>query len=90
MTPNLSRARRVWFVLIVAVVLLIALAVWNSARMSMSMSAAASDEQQFAQNAPGTSTKIVVEIAESTRTEPLKENCCRRKPKKSTQEPPPS
>jgi hypothetical protein len=63
--PNQGRARRAWFVLTGAVLLLVALAVWNSARMSISMSAAASDEQQFAQTAPGTNTKIVVEIAES-------------------------
>jgi uncharacterized protein YdeI (BOF family) len=63
--PNQGRARRAWFVLTAAVLLLVALAVWNSARMSISMSAAASDEQQFAQTAPGTNTKIVVEIAES-------------------------
>lgn len=64
--PNKSRARRVWFVLIAVVMLLVALAVWNSARMSLSMSTAASDEQQFAQTAPGTSTKIAVEISESS------------------------
>lgn len=63
--PNQSRARRVWLVLIAAVLLLVTLVVWNSARMSVSMSAAASDEHQFAQTAPGTSTKIVVEIAAS-------------------------
>jgi len=63
--PNQGRSRLVWFVLVAAVVLLAALAVWNSARMSVSMSAAASDEPQFAQTAPGTSTKIVVEISES-------------------------
>jgi len=63
--PNQTRARRMWFVLIAAVVLLVALAVWNSARMSISMSAAASGDQQFAQTAPGTNTRIMVEITES-------------------------
>jgi uncharacterized protein YdeI (BOF family) len=62
--PNQGRARRTWIVLISTVALLVALAVWNSARMSLSMSTAASDDQQFAQTAPGTNTKIAVEIAE--------------------------
>jgi hypothetical protein len=63
--PNQGRTRGVWFMLIAVVVLLVAFAVWNSARMSLSMSAAASDEKQLAQTALGTSTKIVVEISES-------------------------
>jgi uncharacterized protein YdeI (BOF family) len=63
--PSQGRARRTSIVLIAAVVLLVALAIWNSARMSLSMSTAASDDQQFAQTAPGTNTKIVMEIAES-------------------------
>jgi len=70
--PNRSRARRVWFVLIAVVILLVGVAVWNSARMSVSMSAAASDEKQFAQAAPGTATKIVVEIATSATEGTLK------------------
>jgi hypothetical protein len=67
MTENqvVGRPRRVWFALVTMVAVLMALAVWNSARKSLSMSAAASDEKQFAQAAPGTSTKIVMEISES-------------------------
>jgi hypothetical protein len=56
-----------WLALIAMVVLLASLAVWKAARASRSMSAAAENEQQFAQTAPGTKTKIVVEIKEVTR-----------------------
>lgn len=61
-----TRARRIWFALIAAVVILCVLAVWKSARTSGTMSAAAaSDEWQLSQNTPGTKTKVVVEIRES-------------------------
>ena len=70
--PNQNHARRVWFVLIAVVILLVGVAVWDSARMSVSMSAAASDEKQFAQTAPGTAIKIVVEIATSATEGTLK------------------
>jgi hypothetical protein len=62
---NENRARRIWFALIALVGLLIGAAIWKSARMAGTMSAAASGEQQFLQSTTGTRTKLVVEIAES-------------------------
>lgn len=58
-----TRRRRIWIALISAIVLLTMIAVWRSATAMKSMSAAAaSEEQPFAQTAPGTKTKVVVEI----------------------------
>jgi hypothetical protein len=60
-----TRGRVGWFVLIAVMVLLAIFAVWKSASMSKSMSAAAaSDEKQVLQSTPGTKTKFVVEIGE--------------------------
>ena len=64
--PDVPRTRRIWLALVTGVVLLSLLVIWQSARMSRTMSAAASNERQFTQNGPGTKTKIVVEIGEST------------------------
>jgi len=62
---NKNRVRRIWFAFIALVGLLIGAAIWKSARMAGTMSAAASGEQQFSQSTTGTRTKLVVEIAES-------------------------
>jgi flagellar basal body-associated protein FliL len=60
-----KRARRVWIALVALVVLVAALAVWMSARMSGKMSAAgASDEQAFAKATAGSTGKVVLEVAE--------------------------
>lgn len=54
-----------WFAIIAVIALLAIFAVWKSASMSKSMSAAAaSDEKQVLQSAPGTKTKFVLEIGE--------------------------
>ena len=58
------RARVVWGLLIVVVVLLLALAVWKSGTTARTMSAAASDEQEFIRSAVGSATKFVAEITE--------------------------
>jgi hypothetical protein len=65
--PHTAQARRIWSALIAAVVLLAGLVVWKSARKSETMSAAAaSDEPQLSRAVPGTKTKVVLEIGEST------------------------
>jgi hypothetical protein len=66
-TPEVTQVRRVWIALVALVVLVAALAVWMSARMSGKMSAAAaSDEQAFAKAKLGSKAKVVVEIGETT------------------------
>jgi hypothetical protein len=60
------RARTVWFVLIALVALLFTFVVWKSGSVAKMMSAAAaSDEQDFARSAVGSSAKFVLEIAEA-------------------------
>jgi uncharacterized protein YdeI (BOF family) len=61
-----TRGRVGWFAIIAVIALLAIFAVWKSASMSKSMSAAASDEKQVLQSAPGTKTKFVLEIGEPT------------------------
>jgi hypothetical protein len=60
------RARVVWGVLIVVVVLLLALAVWRSGTMAKTMSAASSDEQEFSRSAVGSTATFVAEITETS------------------------
>jgi membrane protein implicated in regulation of membrane protease activity len=62
-----ERTRRVWLLFFAAIAAAVLLAVWMSARRAGSMStAAASDEQNFAQEEAGAKAKLVIEIAEVT------------------------
>jgi hypothetical protein len=57
--------RGVWFVLVAVVVLLFSLVAWKSGSMAKSMSAAASNDQDYSTSAVGSQTKIVLEIGEA-------------------------
>ena len=62
---NPASGRNAWVVLIVIVVALAALAIWRSATDAKSMSgAAASDEKQFSDTAPGSKAKFAMEITQ--------------------------
>jgi len=73
--------RRVWpwVALAAIVVLLIALALWKSARSSTTMSAAASDDQQFAQTTPDSVTKLVLQIEDASAEGTFRGNLLRKK-----------
>jgi hypothetical protein len=62
-----GRVRRVWFVLVSLVVLLIALVLWKSGSMARRMSTvAASNQQDLTQSPAGSQAKFVLEIREAS------------------------
>ncbi len=60
-----GNVRGVWFVLVAVVILLFSLVVWRSGSLAKSMSAAASNDQDYSTSAVGNQTKIVLEIGEA-------------------------
>ena len=62
-----SNLRR-WLVLEAMAILLIGFAVWNVGKRAFKMEAAAASDRNVAQLAPGTTTKVVVELESSDAT----------------------
>jgi hypothetical protein len=73
------RARVVFGLLMVVVVLLLALAVWKSETKARTMSAASSDEQEFFRSAAGSTTKFVAEITEVSAKGEIKSRLLRKR-----------